>query len=232
MGSSDAFAEFVGLTHLLKNLDIGSISPQERKAFMINIYSSLTIHGLVNGVLGDASSTTSRLKFYASVSYNINGLVFSLNDIEHGILRGNKPSPVPLSSEPFTTSDTQKLALCLELDPRIHFALNCGAKGCPPIGVYSAESLDNQLSRATRGYLSETSVDTDKNIIRISMLFKWYRSDFGDSDEEIISWIEQHASADVSNVIKKNREVNTTTPYVEYLTYDWNLPSSPSKGPV
>lgn len=229
MGTSDAFSDFVGLTYKLKALDIANISPQERKAFMINIYNSLTIHGLVNGILVDASSMTSRLKFYASASYVINDMVFSLNDIEHGILRGNKPSPTPLSSEPFTSNEYQKRSLCLELDPRIHFALNCGAKGCPPISVYRAENLDTQLDRATRGYLNETVVDTDRNCIQISMLFKWYRSDFGDTDDDIISWIEQHASTEVSTLIKKNRESHRTSPTIEYLTYDWNLPTSPVK---
>jgi hypothetical protein len=229
MGISDTFADFVSLTRQLKTLDICSISPLERKAFMINIYNSLTIHALVKGVLADPSSSTSRLKFYASASYIIGGLVFSLNDIENGILRGNKPSPVPLSSEPFKSRELEKLNLCIELDPRIHFALNCGAKGCPPIGVYTADNLDSQLDRATRGYLNETVVDSSKNTIHIPMLFKWYRSDFGNSDDEMISWIQRHASQEMSAEIQKNRDTNTASPRVEYLAYDWNLPSKPNK---
>jgi hypothetical protein len=228
MGSSEAFGEFVALTEQLKTLDIGSISSQERKALMVNIYNSLTIHGLVNGLLADASSMTSRLKFYASASYIINGLVFSLNDIEHGILRGNKASPVPLSSKPFSSSEESKRILCLELDPRIHFTLNCGAKGCPPIGVYSADTLDAQLDRATRAYLNDTTVDTSKNIISISLLFKWYRSDFGTTDEDILSWIEAHAAKEVIEEIQANRDANNkVSATIEYLPYDWNLPSSP-----
>ena len=111
----------------------------------------------------------------------------------------------------------------------IHFALNCGAKGCPPIGVYSAESLDSQLDRATRGYLDETVVDISKNIVKISMLFKWYRHDFGRTDEEIVSWIEEHASTEISSALKNNRDTNEASPTVEYLAYDWNLQSSPTK---
>lgn len=224
MSTSEAFSDFKKLTQHLQTLDIGSLSPQERKALMINIYNCLAIHGLVSGVLGDPTSTTSRLKFYASVSYIIQGLAFSLNDIEHGILRGNKASPVPLSSKPFAINELEKLNLCLELDPRIHFALNCGAKGCPPIGVYSADSIDKQLDRATRAYLNETVVDTNKNTVSISMLFKWYRSDFGSSDESVLSWIEDHASVKISSEIKKLREVQSSIP-IEYLEYDWNLPS-------
>lgn len=228
MRTSDAFSDYIEWTQQLQTLDIGSLSPQERKAFMINIYNCLAIHGLIDGVLGDPTSTTSRLKFYASVSYIIHGLAFSLNEIEHGILRGNKASPVPLSSKPFAISEPEKLQLCLELDPRIHFALNCGAKGCPPVGVYSADSIDKQLDRATCAYLNETVVDASTNTVSISMIFKWYRSDFGSSDDEVVSWIEDHASNKISSDIKKLREVCSSIT-VEYLEYDWNLPSKAPK---
>jgi len=225
MSTSEAFSDFVKLTRKLKHVDISSISAQERKAFMMNLYNCLTVHGLVNGVLGDASSMTSRMKFYASASYIINGQALSLNDIEHGVLRNNCRSPVSLSSPPFSSSDRDKLALCVELDPRIHFALNCGAKGCPPIGVYSADALDSQLDCATRCYLNETIVDTDKNSISISMLFQWYRADFGDTDSDIIAWIENHASKEISERIKQCRAANQETPSIQYLPYDWNLPA-------
>jgi hypothetical protein len=224
MGKSNTFADFVELTRLLKSIHVGSLSSEERKAFMINLYNSLTVHGLVNGLLGDAASSMSRMKFYASASYVVSGVVLSLNDIEHGILRGNKKSPLYLSSEPFACGDHEHLALCVDLDPRIHFALNCGAKGCPPIAVYSASSLDSQLDRATRSYLSETVIDAEKNSISISMLFKWYQSDFGKCERDIISWIEKHASSSLSNNIKECREKHKVDPTILYLPYDMNLP--------
>lgn len=42
---------------------------------------------------------------------------------------------------------------CAHVDPRIHFALVCGAKGCPPIKVYSAANLQNELTFAARSFL-------------------------------------------------------------------------------
>ena len=42
---------------------------------------------------------------------------------------------------PFGEGDP-RLSLALErAEPRIHFALNCGAKSCPPIKTYSADSV-------------------------------------------------------------------------------------------
>ena len=46
----------------------------------------------------------------------------------------------------------------LTCDPRIHFALNCGAVSCPPIAVYEGESLDEQLDIATEGFLEGNTI--------------------------------------------------------------------------
>lgn len=35
-----------------------------------------------------------------------------------------------------------------DMDKRIHFALNCGAKSCPPIKVYTPETLEEGLQSA------------------------------------------------------------------------------------
>ena len=107
----------------------------------------------------NVGGTTARLKLYASSSYNIGGLIYSLNEIENGLLRGNRKSAVPFTFVPFRKSDDPKRALQLKCDPRIHFALNCGAVSCPPIAVYSseAEELNNQLALATEGFL-DTSI--------------------------------------------------------------------------
>lgn len=62
-------------------------------------------------------------------------LLFSLDDIEHGILRCNTPPP-GASDSPFDASDERKPLSLTRLDPRLHFALNCGARSCPPIKVW------------------------------------------------------------------------------------------------
>ncbi|XP_078366756.1 uncharacterized protein LOC144650866 [Oculina patagonica] len=65
--------------------------------------------------------------FWRRMSYNIGGYTFSLDDIEHGILRGNRPHPSggkPL----FADGDPRLRFTVSEVDPRIHFALVCGAK--------------------------------------------------------------------------------------------------------
>ncbi len=81
-------------------------------------------------------------------------MIFSLNDIENGLLRANRQSAVPMTSPPFIKNDPRKQFMVKEADPRIHFTPNCGAESCPPIGVYHGEKLENGLKRATNGFLN------------------------------------------------------------------------------
>lgn len=78
--------------------------------------------------------------------YAIGEHVFSLDDIEHGILRCNKKHPTS-GLVAFGPGDARlPFVLPLPVDPRIHFALNCGAKSCPAIRAYDASSLLSELS--------------------------------------------------------------------------------------
>merc|ERR1739848_646889 len=79
-----------------------------------------------------------------------------------------------------------------DLDPRIHFALNCGAKSCPPIRAYSTPNLDSQLSRSAASFLCANeaiSINQDDRAIKMSKLFLWYGCDFGSCDAEVLSRI-------------------------------------------
>ena len=67
-----------------------------------------------------------------------------MQDMEDGVLRGNSPAAASLgmllgipklSSGPFDESDPRRRLAVVPMDPRIHFALVCGAKSCPPIKV-------------------------------------------------------------------------------------------------
>ena len=84
-------------------------------------------------------------KFWGRTAYDIGGLVYSLDDIEHGVLRGmcvcvvvcytyvaigNKPHP-SASKRPFSEDDPRAKISLTSCDPRIHFALVCGAKVRP-----------------------------------------------------------------------------------------------------
>jgi hypothetical protein len=96
--------------------------------------------------------------------YNIGGAEYVADDLENGILRGNRPAASSLgmllgfpglSRGPFGPGDARGRAVVADpIDPRIHFALVCGAKSCPPIKLYSADNLDEGLGGAAEAFVA------------------------------------------------------------------------------
>lgn len=79
-------------------------------------------------------------QFFNTVKYIIGGQEYSLQDIENGVLRGNKKG-VGMIMRPFGKSDPRLKVALEEHEPLIHFGLVCGAKSCPPIKTYTAEVI-------------------------------------------------------------------------------------------
>jgi hypothetical protein len=109
------------------------------------------------------------------------------------------------------------------LDPRVHFALVCGAKGCPPLmpRAYQSDSLDRQLDAAVRNALSSPQhlkIDPANGSIAVSSIFNWYASDFG-GQPGIIEFLKRYAPAEDRAIIekKKARFVNS------FIEWDWGL---------
>lgn len=66
-------------------------------------------------------------QFWSRMAYQIGEYNFSLDDIEHGILRSNRVHPSKKITF-FSDSDPRMKLRVRTFDPRIHFALNCGAR--------------------------------------------------------------------------------------------------------
>jgi len=110
------FKEFQTQAEQLADLELADLSPVQRKAFFISIfllvcqitlsslknhfvlfkdiYNTLTIHAL-SKVESLPKSLLEISNFWKHSAYKISGLVFSLDDIEHGILRGKKKASSP-----------------------------------------------------------------------------------------------------------------------------------------
>jgi len=224
---SSEFAEYKKQAAELANVEVKALSPAARKTFFINLYNSLTVHAIVEGLFKPVlfSDTLGRLKLYAEAAYVVGGIAYSLNDIENGILRGNRKSAAPFTSLPFSPSDP-RLDLCVDCDARIHFALNCGAKGCPPIAFYSEDNLNNELNAATESFMLSGGVsfsEMDSQLVILSKIFDWYKADFGGatSDADLVTWIKDNAPTDIKSKFKSDGG----TQKVEFLAYDWALNS-------
>lgn len=225
---SASFAKYKDLVQELKYVRLELLSTSEKRSMLINIYNCLVVHAIIDGLLDIKGGTVARVKLYASASYNIGGYLFSLNEIENGLLRRNRKSAVPLTFRPFRQESDPRRNLMLDVcDPRIHFALNCGAVGCPPIGVYSSDEklLDEQLALASEGFLDQSvTLDSTNKRITLSMLFSWYREDFGSTDQDVIDWIAQHASPELKQkMVAFEKSLGGSTPKIAFDTYDWGL---------
>ncbi len=174
-------------------------SKEEKLAYWINAYNAFTIQLILDNIqfkiksikdIGDKVkipfvNTPWDVKFI-----NIGGKKMDLNNIEHGIIR-----------KAFN-------------EPRIHFALVCAAKSCPPLRneAYVASKLNQQLDDQGVDFLN----DSYKNQVsakeaKLSNLFKWYGGDFKDK-MPIIDWVNKYAK------VKANKDAT-----ISHLDYNWEL---------
>jgi hypothetical protein len=142
-------------------------------------------------------------RFFGATAVTVAGTDLSLDDIENDILRAGRSK--------YTLGYTRKLRVGSfarrygldEPDPRIHFALNCGATSCPAIRFYDPERIHEQLDIATELYL-------DSGVVRVPRVCLWFRGDFGGGSgirEFLRTYGAIPADAD---------------PRVRYLPWDWS----------
>ena len=146
---------------------------QAKKTFWINIYNAFY-------QLEASKATANRKTIFSTKVIRIGHNSFSLDDIEHGILRKNRWKwSFGYLRNPFASALLKDLEV-QTIDFRIHFALNCGAKSCPPIAFYTFDKIEQQLDAAMYSFLLSESVLDEKNrTIITSKLLHWYRADFG-----------------------------------------------------
>jgi len=180
-------------------------TPAEKLAFWINVYNAHIQFFLKE----HPEWYEDRGSFFKTDRIVVAGKELSFDDIEHGLIR-NSTSKWSLGFLPkiFTGSFEKQFRLD-EVDPRIHFALNCGAKDCPPVANYSATKLDAQLEASTQRYLNNNSEylpEEDK--VRVTSLMNWFRGDFGNRTEFLKRY----------DIIPEDAD-----PSLEYRDYDWTL---------
>ena len=199
LADSAVFADFQNVAAALREFDPATLRGREEQiAFWINIYNVLLIHCLI--AYGARRSARDVRGVFVRCAYNIGGLRYCLDDIEHGILRGN----------------------------RIHFALVCGASSCPPIGIYQADKLDEQLDVAARSFVNNGGMVLNRREMTVSLsrIFQWYSVDFGGSwmgtggREAVLSYASHFIEVDRDReFVRENAKVLQ----VKYQEYYWSL---------
>ncbi len=152
----------------------------EKLAFWINIYNAyIQILLIENPELYEDKNA-----FFTEPRVSFAGKILSFDEIEHGIIRHSQfKFGLGYITNPFA-SDWEKSLRVEKRDGRIHFALNCGAKSCPYIAIYKPKEVRSQLQKSTCKYLSTVSeMKEEEDTVVTSPLFKWFRGDFGKSED-------------------------------------------------
>jgi hypothetical protein len=197
-----------------------------RLAWAINAYNFLVIENATNnlivprrGMLRYTSvkeMSTGEGTFFTRPVVEIAGTRYSLDTFERTFVFPGY-TPAPGTSPP------------AGFDPRPHFALVCGASGCPPLQplVYDPRRIDAQLDAAVTGALQSPSHLVWKAAERellASSIFDWYVLDFG-GHAGAFQFLVRHAPASVRSGIAKQGVTSVTG----YVPWDWDLNQVPRK---
>ena len=183
---------------VLEEVDSKILSRNEQFAFYINAYNSWTIKLILSGY-PDVKSIKDLGSLFKSPwkkkICRIDDKIITLDDIEHNILRPRFK------------------------DPRVHFAINCAAKSCPPLRSepYRKGELDQQLDEMTRAFINDLENNRlEDHTLYVSSIFKWFKEDF---NKDIISFFLKYAKGDLKDQLEAGRGKIK----VKYLDYDWSL---------
>jgi Protein of unknown function, DUF547 len=181
-------------------------SRSERLAFWINAYNASTVklildHYPLSSIrsIGLLPGAAFRKRFIPLPA--LKGGTVSLDDIEHGTVRPEFK------------------------DPRVHFALVCASKGCPPLRseAYRGADLEGQLDDQARTFLRDRTknrFDAGQKRLQLSSLFTWFAADFVAAAGSVPAFVAPFVGDADAAVV---RDPQST---IEYLDYDWSLNGS------
>lgn len=179
-------------TELNKLLTFISEAPkyqgEQEKAFLINAYNLFVIKGIVDKY--PVQGPLAIEGFFDKQTFDLRGTEITLNDLERETLAKQFP------------------------DPRLHFALVCGAMGCPKLAsfAFAPKILEDQLDERVRLSINDPSfVKRTEDGLQLSQIFQWYADDFGGKDQ-VVNYVQKYYNGKIK-----------FGPKYTFYEYDWNL---------
>ncbi len=193
------------LRQSLAKVDPAALDRKEQLAFWLNLYNVNVVTRVVEGYptasIRDLSTDpVIRLNVFSKETVPFGGGKVSLNWIENDKVR-----------EGFK-------------DPRIHFALNCAAKSCPPLRgeAYVGARVDQQLDDQVRKFFSGSALrvenDGGDHVLHVSKIFDWFEKDFVKWGGGVVPFVRKHLPPEKARLLPPNVKVE-----VEHDDYDWSL---------
>jgi hypothetical protein len=170
---------------------VSSLGKNEQLAFYLNAYNAWILHEAI-GKYPTKSVKDLFFLFFTSDRIKVAGRQMSFNHLEKDIIRPKFQ------------------------DPRVHFALNCASRSCPPLDPepFRGEKLDAQLEQLATAFVnSPKGVDYQpaKKSAALSAIFNWYKDDF------------QPAGGVLAFINKRRSEPLPNDTEITYQKYDWSL---------
>ena len=170
---------------------ISGLNKKEQLAFYINAYNAWILHEAL-GKYPTKSVKDLLFTFFTGQRIKVAGEDMSFNHLEKDTIR-------PKFNE-----------------PRVHFALNCASRSCPPLNPepFRADKLDAQLEKLAVAFVnSPKGVDysAGKKTAALSAIFNWYKDDFKAGGGPV-AFIGQRRKPPLPNDVK-----------ITYQDYDWSL---------
>jgi hypothetical protein len=175
------------LQHLRQSPPADNWPRNDRMAYWINLYNAATVRLIASNYPLKSIMDLDGGKTWDVPRVAVGPRTYSLNQIENDILRKQFE------------------------DPRIHFALNCAAKSCPPLlnQAFLPDNLDAQLDARTRLFVNNPSANRiEPRSASISRIFDWYAADFGN----LPAFLNRYAKAKLPGNAR-----------ITFLDYDWSL---------
>ena len=180
---------------------ISAFSRPTQFAYWINLYNAATVDLILDNYpvtsIRDIKISPGLFSFgpWDADILNVEGEALSLNDIEHRILR-------PIWN-----------------DPRIHYAVNCAAVGCPNLQpvAFTAANADAILDAAARAYVNDArGVSFERDRLLLSSIYNWFREDFGGDLAGVRAHLAAYAAPELAAKL-------AAAPPLRGYRYDWSL---------
>jgi hypothetical protein len=192
------------LRQQLGKVNVAALNRKQQLAYWINVYNVNSVATVVENYpvksIRDVSTDPiRRLNVFSKERIPFNGELLSLDDVENKKIR-----------EGFH-------------DPRIHFAINCAAKSCPPIRpeAFNGETIDSQLDDQVRKFLTAARFEKSGEalIVHVTKIVDWFGKDFEAWGAGRVQFIRRFVAPDKQKLIDDAR----SDVKLEYDDYDWDL---------
>jgi hypothetical protein len=195
------------LRRQLAQVEVGALSKNDQLAYWINLYNISTVNVVVENYpvksIRDISTDfIAHLNVFKKPHVQTRQGEISLDDVENDKIRDHFK------------------------DVRIHFAINCAAKSCPPIRTepYVGSRVSDQLDDQTRTFLNGPhGVRLEKSggvlLLHTTKIMDWFKDDFEKWSVGRVKFIAFYSTPDK----RKQIEAAGNQTELKFDDYDWSL---------